>query len=151
MSDQPQLLATRFGEIEFEESDVLTFPEGLIGLPDLKRFVVLNVKEDSPFRWLQSVEEGAFALVVTNPSEFVSGYEPEVAPSAVELVELQEDTPRLVYTVVTIPSGDPKRMTLNLAGPILVNLEKSIARQLVLDSDQFPIKFRVYPEESQAA
>jgi flagellar assembly factor FliW len=64
-------------------------------------------------------------------------------------LELSEDSARLVYTIVTIPKGDPEGMTLNLAGPLLVNLENRMAKQVVVEDHRYPIRYKVFAEEKQ--
>ena len=58
---------TRFGDIEVKEDDVVKLPAGLIGFPELKRYVLLDHDKDSPFKWLQSLDDGAIAFVLINP------------------------------------------------------------------------------------
>jgi len=58
---------TRFGDIEIDEKDVITLPSGIIGFPELKQYVLLDHDQDSPFKWLQSLEDGAIAFVMINP------------------------------------------------------------------------------------
>ena len=53
---------TRFSEIEVDEKDVIELPSGLIGFPELKSYVLLDHDKDSPFKWLQSLDDGAIAF-----------------------------------------------------------------------------------------
>ena len=43
-----------FGKIQVSDEEIIDFPEGLIGLPDLTRFVLIEDEEKKPFQWLQS-------------------------------------------------------------------------------------------------
>ncbi|MGE0002111.1 MAG: flagellar assembly protein FliW [Fimbriimonadaceae bacterium] len=42
-------------------------------------------------------------------------------------------------------------MTLNLAGPILVNIETRRARQVVLDTDEWAVKHPAFRQDQRAA
>jgi len=142
----------RFGTIQFGPEDIVTFEEGLIGLSDLKSFVLIQHKEDSPFRWLQSLDEGTVAFLVVDPAAYTSNYNPEMPESATTALNLSEDTPILVYTVCTIPNGNPRGMTLNLAGPVVINAESRRARQVVLEDESCPVRFAVFDDQkSQVA
>ena len=46
-----------FGEIEIDESRIITFTDGIIGFPDMKRFLLIHDEEsDNHFiSWLQSI------------------------------------------------------------------------------------------------
>lgn len=143
---------SRFGTIEYETEDIVRFREGLVGLPQLKDFVLVQHRDDSPFRWLQSLDDGGMAFLVVDPGTYVPNYAPSMPDSATTALELQESTPVLVYTICTIPNGKPRDMTLNLAGPIVINAETREARQLVLEDEACPVRFSVFEEkQGQAA
>jgi flagellar assembly factor FliW len=140
-----QLTGTRFGDIEFGPNDVLFFKQGLIGFPNLQEFVLISHKDDSPFRWLQSVQETSMAFLCAVPQHFVPEYNPDLSTSVVEALKLEEDTDRYVLTTASIPKGQPDGMTLNLAAPILVNANTRSALQFVLDDEAYTVKHRVFP------
>jgi len=139
---------TRFGQFEFDELDVVTFPTGILGFPGHQRFVLVAHKENSPFRWLQSVDEGNLAFLVVDPMTFFPHYAPEMESSDAAYLQLSEESPRLVYTMVTIPKGLPESMTVNLAGPIVINAETRYAKQIVLTDDDYGTKHPVPKTES---
>lgn len=141
----------RFGTICVEEEDVIRLDQGLLGFPACTRYVVLCPDEEGPFRWLQSLDDGSLAFLVADPVHFVPDYAPEMAQSVANSLELQPDTPRLVYTIVTIPPGRPEEMSINLAGPIVINLVSRTARQVILEGDEYPIRHRPFRLSSCAA
>ncbi len=69
--------SSRFGEVEIADDAVLTFPDGLIGLPGT-RYVLLPHSSESPFYWLHSVEHPEIAVPVTSPWLFFADYEVRV-------------------------------------------------------------------------
>jgi flagellar assembly factor FliW len=146
MTTVTQLLGTRFGAIDFLDEDVVSFPDGLIGFSWLKSFVLLSHKPDSPFRWLQSVDEPAIAFLLTDPNAYLESFSPEITPTDVKALRLSPTTAHLVYTTASIPGGEIEEMTLNLAAPIVLNLEERIGRQVVLEGDAYNIRHRVFPQ-----
>lgn len=149
MTTMTAIETTRFGKIECAEQDVVRFSGGLLGFESAERFVLIQHKEGSPFLWLQSVEQGGLAFLVVDPAHYMADYAPEMPDSLATELKLDEETPRLVYTIVTIPQGKPDDMTLNLAGPLLINAETRQAKQVVLDTEVYPLKQRVFPVESK--
>ena len=145
------LLNTRFGAVDYSEEDVVTFRDGMIGFPQFRNYLILSHKPGSPFRWLQSIDEPPLAFLIVDPHNYVPDYEFEVTGSQASELELQENTGRLVFTTVSIPGGDPQNMTLNLAGPIVINAETRQAKQLVLDEGAYTIKHRVIPAADRAS
>jgi len=130
----------RFGLVAFDDLDVVTLPEGLLGFPECRRFLVLLHKEGSRFRWLQSLEDPRLAFLVVDPGEYFADYAPALDDADAADLGLSVETPRLVYTIVTIPQGRPEAMTVNLAGPIVINLETRFGRQVVVEDPAYGIK-----------
>lgn len=139
---------TRFGQIEIDAASALSFPEGLLGFPEAKSFVLLNHKPNSPFRWLQSVEEPALAFLVAEPATMVKGYEFEISDALAAFLGVDDQVPPVVYATVSIPSGCPNEMTMNLAGPILISPRTGLAAQIVIDDSAYTTKHKVFQNES---
>jgi flagellar assembly factor FliW len=141
----PEISNTRFGKLEYIEEDVVTFPEGIVGFPDCTRFVFVSNKQNATFRWLQSVELPEFAFLVTDPSEIVQGYEPVLGEAFAKTMGIEATTPTMLLATVSIPPGKPEEMTVNLAGPIVINAATRIGRQFVIEDEAYTIKHRVFP------
>jgi len=138
--------STRFGRIEVDEEAVITFPQGLFGFEEYRRFVVLCLDEKSPFRWLQSMEDPSLAFVVIEPRHFMPDYAPTISDADVEALGLDADTPYLTFVIVTIPPGKPEEMTANLMGPIIINAATRIARQVIVEDDCYTTKHSILQE-----
>jgi flagellar assembly factor FliW len=126
---------TRFGEIEYREEDVISFDEGLIGFPTHHDYLLVPHKPQSLFHWLQSLDEPSLAFLVTEPTKYVPEYNFAVTRTF-------ED--QVVLATVVIPVGKPQEMTLNLAGPIMIDASSKKARQVVLDDGSYTVKHRVF-------
>jgi flagellar assembly factor FliW len=145
------ITGSRFGDIEYTEEDVILFDEGLIGFPNTKSFLILAHKPGTPFRWLQSIDEPSLAFLVAIPEYFVPDYAPTVSDATVREMALTEESDKLVFATVSIPAGQPQEMTLNLAGPIVVNVDTRQARQVVLEDDAYTIRHRVFEQANRVS
>lgn len=141
----------RFGEISVEPADIITFPQGMIGFPNCPDYVLIQHQANSPFYWLQSLSIAELAFLVVVPTIFVPDYAPEVNLAVVEEIGISEETPHIVYTVVNIPRGRPDEMTLNLAGPIVIQPETRRAKQLVLEESKYSLRHRIKDEPAERA
>lgn len=139
---------TRFGEIEIDEDKIIKFVESLPGLPKSQNFVLLPHKEESPFMWFQSTELPELAFVVMNPFVCVESFNPQIAVDDLSILGFKKypDSDAMVLGLVSIPE-DPKEMTINLIAPILLNLQTKAAKQIVLENEDYPIKYRILTEE----
>lgn len=140
MTTPASFITARFGAVDFDDLDILTLEDGLLGFPQCRRFIVICHKEGSRFRWLQSLDDPQLAFLVVDPGEFFADYAPEMDDAEAIRLALAEQTPRLVYTIVTIPRGQPEAMTVNLAGPIVINLETRSGKQIVVEDPAYGIK-----------
>ncbi|MCX7798710.1 MAG: flagellar assembly protein FliW [Fimbriimonadales bacterium] len=145
-----QLDNTRFGTIQFQEGDVVTLPDGMVGFPQWTRFVLVQTREGSPFRWLQSVEDPSLAFLLADPTAYCPDYAPELPDAVAAALGLTEQSPCLLLVTAAIPRGRPEDMTLNLAAPVLINMESRIGAQVILESEAYTMKHRVFAEAPQA-
>ena len=140
-----KIQTSRFGEIEVIEADVLTLPEGLIGFPELVRYILLDHDTDSPFKWLQSVDDGAMAFVVISPLTFRPDYTVEVTEDEISSLQLGSAEDAVISVIVTIPM-DPKKMSANLKAPLVFNLKNRVGKQLIVKDSQYQTKHFIMEE-----
>lgn len=137
-----QIETTHLGILEVAEGQLLEFPEGLIGLPDLRRFALVEDEERAPFQWLQSLDDPSLAFVVIEPKWMVPDIEIEIADDAARLIEISRPEEAAALAIVTIPE-EASQMTANLKGPIVFGLKSRRAAQIVLED--LPLQFRILP------
>jgi flagellar assembly factor FliW len=80
---------------------------------------------------MQSLDDPALAFVVVNPRLFFPHYKVEVDPREIAELEAQSADDIVMWTIVTVPD-DIKRMSVNLQGPLLLNIKNNRAKQIVL-------------------
>ena len=127
----------RFGKIAVQEDKVITFPRGILGFAKNKQYLLFPHSEGSPFFWLQSVEDGDLAFVVMNPQLVKADYSIDVDENVMNELEAKQKADLEVVCIVTIPRNDPKRMTINLLGPIIINAKSRSAMQIICDKQSY--------------
>lgn len=135
-----------FGEIDIAEEKIITFPSGIIGFPELTQFALIHDEEKgvgAGIRWLQSMQEPAFAMPVMDPLLVKEDYNPEVNDELLEPAGNINVDNMLVLVTVTVPS-DITKMTVNLRGPIVINAEEKKACQIIVDGEEYPVKYPIY-------
>lgn len=127
---------TRFGTLNVEEDQIIHVDSGLIGFPDDKRYLLMKHQENSPFFWFQSLDHGSLAFVLMDPSLSAPDYEIDLSPEDIAALglgnggrDMQGVQPMVI---VNISKSASKEMTANLLGPVIFNLPKKVARQVVL-------------------
>lgn len=146
-----QIETTRFGALDVEERKIITFPDGMPGFEEHRLFTLVphhtsDGGKGSPFVWLQSLEDGGLAFLAMEPHQAFPDYAPRVPRAEMEALALTEEAarPRL-YSLLTIPLGDPGGITANLMAPVVINSRARLAKQIVLNTDQYGLRHRLLP------
>lgn len=135
-----------FGEIEVDESKVITFEDGILGFPQLKRFMLIHDEESGGknlISWLQSIDEQGFAMPVLDPLRVCPEYNPEVEDELLKPLGDLDEEDVFVLTTVTVPA-EIEKMTSNLRAPFIINAGNLKACQIILDDDKYLIKYPIY-------
>lgn len=135
----PKFRTVRFGELEYDPADEIILPEGLVGMANLKRWIILDMGDDLPMKFFQSLDRGDFGFPVSQPYLFRDEYDYHVPGGA--LKTLGNTAPENLTTLIitTVHPGGTK-VTGNLVAPLVVDAETRRGIQLTLDDDQFDIR-----------
>lgn len=136
---QHELRSRRFGALSFEESELLHFP-GLPGFPEAKRFLVRHHDREAHFAWMISADAPELGFVVADPWLFVPDYRPVLEARDWQGLGVDGEN-ALQILVVAQPDADG--VTLNLAAPLLIGVEKRLGRQAILADPQYDTRYRV--------
>src|SRR6185503_19393487 len=96
-----KITTTRFGSLAIEDADVLTFVDGLIGMEDCRRWVLLADAENSALGWLQSLDRPEVALGVVSPRRFVPDYKVRVARRDLAPIGLEKPNDAQVLVIIS--------------------------------------------------
>jgi flagellar assembly factor FliW len=141
-----KISTTRFGQVEVPDEVLLRFPEGVLGFPNDRTYVLMEHDMDnSPFKWLQSVETADLAFIVIDPLMLVNEYPVMIDADTARMIELHEGVQCAFMAVVNVPKDQPIAMTANLKAPLVVNPETRLGRQVILGSQAFSLQEPVFP------
>jgi flagellar assembly factor FliW len=124
----------RFGPLDLGKDQVIEFPSGLIGLGG-SRYALVSTDDDSPFSWLQSLEDPDLAVPVTNPFWFFADY--EVNLSDADSARVGTESPEAVDVWVTVRAL-PDEVTANLKAPIVVHAGRG--HQVINEAREFGVR-----------
>ncbi len=114
----------------------LHFPDGLPGLPDLERFVIVELREDGAFQQLQSLDNVDVSMIVCVPWLFFPDYAPVLSDLEQAELGLETADDAILFVPVSFDRGS-RQMFLNLLGPFVVNAKSRKGRQLVLTGTNY--------------
>ena len=136
---------TRFGTVNVEDCDIISFPEGMLGFSKILEYVLVERVDDALFVWLQALKKGSVAFPLLEPQIFERNFKVEIDEQDRKLLKLDDVKHAKVFAIVTIPS-DPTKMTANLKAPIVINLKERLAKQVILHQAEYPIRKAIFQE-----
>ena len=135
----PGFKTVRFGDVSYRTEDVITLPDGLLGLPTLRRWLMLEMGENLPLKWFQSLDRADFGFPVCRPEYFRQGYTVEVPRNVRDLLGAGAEKDFDVLIITTIHPGG-ERVTGNLLAPMVVDPGGRRGAQLVKEEGDYPIR-----------
>jgi flagellar assembly factor FliW len=120
----------------------ISFPAGLVGFPQLHSFRLFEPMGGYPLKFLQSVEDPDISFSCIDVAAIRPDFEVPLGEEDAALLALEAPSDALVLALVVIPE-DPRKMTANLAGPLVINGKSRIGRQVVLNTDTYPLKYLI--------
>lgn len=140
--------STRFGELEIDKSVIFNFVSPIIGFNDLSKYALVDYKPDSPFKWLQSIEDAELAFPVTLCSFFGIDYQFDLSDEEADKLEIENPDDVFVCNIANIPSSDPQGATINMLAPVIVNLANKKAMQTILKNTNFEVRYKLFKQEN---
>ncbi|MFN0084351.1 MAG: flagellar assembly protein FliW [Blastocatellia bacterium] len=123
-------------DIEYEEGNVITFDEGLVGLPRLRRLVIVTQPEIAPFMWLASTEEPETAFLVMEPRLMFGGYTPGIPAPVRDRIGLEAGEDPLLLAIAII-TPEWHRSSINLKAPLVIAPGAMRGTQVILSESGY--------------
>lgn len=135
-----------FGTIETDGVKKLLFEDGIIGFPDMKNFTLIMDEEntaESRIYWLQSLDDGAFAMPIVNPFDILDEYNPVVEDEWFRPLGECEEEDLLVFLALTVPA-QIEEMSLNQKAPIIINSKTQKGCQIIVEDESYEVRYKIY-------
>ncbi len=105
-------------------------PMGMLGFEQIKNYLLVSNPAEEPFRWLRVKDNPSLAFVVVEPFLAAPDYHPDIPAPDVEFLGLTGPGDALLYSIVTLHAGS--RATINLKGPVVINRNTGVGKQVIL-------------------
>jgi len=138
---------TLFGTVEFDEKSIIVFDEGLIGVSDKKRFLLIEKEDFKPFSYLQSIDDPQFTLVVLSPFFIENNYKFDVHEDDLSSIGINDVKDMLILCIVVF-SNRIEEITVNLKAPIIININTKKAKQIILLNEIYTVAEPLVKQET---
>lgn len=138
---------SRFGRLEVGADKVIEFPNGLIGFPEIRRFILMDYK-DTSLKWLQAIDDPDIAFIVTQPMELFPDFSVKVENSIKNLLDIKNEEDVVTLAILRV---EEENVTANLQGPLVINSLNKRGVQMVVEDPRYSCKTPLHaPPESSA-
>lgn len=125
-------------DIEYDQSSVIHFNEGLIGLPHLRRMALVAQTEIAPFLWLASLDDERLAFLVIDPRAVFRDYQIALPDEVGARIGVEADERPLVLSIAVI-AAEWRNSTVNLRAPLVVAPSKMRGMQIILSDAPYRV------------
>jgi flagellar assembly factor FliW len=138
----PSFETVRFGVLEYDAENVIELPDGLIGLPELRRWLLLDMDGHLPMRWLQSVDRPDFGVPVMPPIFFAEEYEIQSSTTVRRRLSAAGEPDLVTLIIATVHPGG-ELITGNLRAPLVVDVTSRTGAQIALEDDRLSTRHEI--------
>lgn len=143
-----KIQTSRFGEIEGDEKTIFNLTMPILGYNDEKQFILIESKEASLFKWLQSTKTPDLAFLTTSPSFFGIEYVFELPDEAESALEVTSAEDLMVLNIAKVPNNKPRETTVNLLAPLVFNINNNKAGQVILSGSGFDVTYPLFKNQT---
>jgi flagellar assembly factor FliW len=143
----PELQKKVLHGLEYTDPDIIRFESGIPGFEGLRNFLLAMNPEFEPFVWLYSVENVQIRFLMVNPLLFRPDYAPKMGKEQIADLKIQNQDDLMLFVIVTL-NPNHRLSTVNMAGPVLVNIKSKLGKQIILDDGRYSIREKMMPEET---
>ena len=125
-----------YKNLVYAPEDIINFKAGIPGFENNKDFVLVTIPDYVPFEWLVCIDGSQLRFAIINPMLFLPDYKPNIVKEHLTDLYIEKPEDVLIYTIVTIHSN-PLESTANLIGPIVINKNKRLGKQIIVEDDRY--------------
>ena len=120
--------------VAIDPETLFSFPQGIAGFEDCKRFKIFHEEGKPTVFWLQSIDnlEAIFPIVI--PEALGIEYQIELSDADCELIEVKSLEDVVVVVIVYRDEAQGGRIAANARSPVILNLNNRKGMQKVLQN-----------------
>ena len=118
--------------VPIDPESVFTFPDGIAGFEDCKRFKLFHEEGKATVFWLQSLDDTSVMFPIVAPEAFDIEYQIELSDADCALIDLQGAEDVAVAVIVYRNEAEGGKIAANTRSPVILNLRSRKGMQKVL-------------------
>jgi flagellar assembly factor FliW len=136
-----KFVSSRLGEITFDEDKVITFPEGIPGFNDFKKYIILQKEDNNIFFIMHSIENKDLAFIITSPFLFKLDYMFQLSADDYKFLNITKIDEIAIFAITKIDKE--KNIFINLKAPLCINFQSKRGKQVILYDKDYPAAYKI--------
>jgi flagellar assembly factor FliW len=133
----------RLSCLPIHANNIFNFPEGLPAFEHIRQFVFVHKPNTSPFLFMNALEPADLSFVCVDPFLVCPSYAPRIGAADLDYLHVEDIDSLLLLSIVTV-TPEPSNITANLQGPLAININACLGRQIVCEGNAYPVRFRIW-------
>ena len=130
-------------KIKIKKKNIISFEKGLYGFEKIKEYVLLDAQH-SPYKWLCAVNDEVCFMVI-DPKTVEPEYKFRTENVLAKIGA--NDIGDLNIFCLVVMSNNIQNITVNLKSPIVINKKNNKAIQLILNKDDYELRYKLKYEK----
>ncbi|RDY24502.1 flagellar assembly protein FliW [Romboutsia maritimum] len=126
------------------------FEKGIPGFENLKKFSICTLEENPKFKLINSIEDENIGFVAITPFDIKNDYEIDLNEETIKELDIKSPKDTLVLSLITL-GKTLNKSTVNLKAPIIINIKNNKGKQIILQDDNYDIKYPLTGSEENAS
>lgn len=122
--------------VEVDPQTLFTFPAGLAGFENCKRFKLFHEEGKPTVFWLQCIDDTSVMFPIVAPEQLDLEYQIELSDEDCALIGLKDVANAVVVVIIYRDEAQGGKIAANTRSPVILNLETQLGMQKVLHSVQ---------------
>jgi flagellar assembly factor FliW len=145
-----QISTRNFGTVEIADDKILTFPQGIIGFTQVRRYALVHTPDSEPYHWLQGVDDPQLAFLVAPIALIRPEYKLNLPASERTMMEFTAGEEPLLLAIVTIPASGTTEASINLLAPVMIHERRQYGWQIINEGQNYKTQHLLKDELTSA-
>ena len=139
------------GDVEVTDDVIMSFLAPLWGFPRHGEFALLPAARDGLW-WLQSMSDGGVTFLLADPFVLDAEYGVDLGETERAALHIEQPSDALGLVMLTLPATTSEQATGNFRAPLVFNVGRRVAMQVVSRDDKHELRravsLEVFPAQA---
>lgn len=119
-------------DVSIDPETLFTFPQGIAGFEENKRYKLFHEEGKATVFWLQSVDDATVTFPIVAPEALDIEYQIELSDADCELLKLEHAEDATVVVIVYRNEAEGGKIAANARSPVILNVNSRKGMQKIL-------------------